>query len=549
MPVVLVPDAFRLQALVEGKPYATIHRMNHPSICVASHHDSVAALVSDAEFADLAARPPGAFLIELRLDRYADLTPEALDAVLNRFGPGKLVVTYRSVEEGGARPEVSDAERGKYLERAARRGAAFVDLELHTIQRAPEIWKVLQDARAAGSTRLVVSYHDFERVPPRSRLRDFREDAEAVGADVVKLAVTPATILESAALLELLREDRPGKPPLLALGMGEAGLWTRVLGPRFPRPAPFTFARGAGAPGTAPGQPTWRELHELYRFGALTSATRLYGVIGNPIGHSLSPRMHNAALQAAGLDAVYLPFRVDGDPLAFLQTFAEPLGLEGVSVTIPHKQAVMPGCAELDPLAISIGAVNTLVRRPNGWYGTNTDAPAAADSLEAALGGKGTLRGRKVLLLGAGGAARALAYAVHERGAEVRILNRSAEKAQELAAAVQGACVSKEDLDRADFHVDVAINTTPLGMHPHVDASPLTEAQVCRADLIFDTVYNPFRTQVLQYAERQGRKTLGGLGMFVGQGALQFALYTGRPAPLDVMEAAVREALAARKQE
>ncbi|MCZ7645391.1 MAG: shikimate dehydrogenase [Planctomycetota bacterium] len=517
-------------------------------ICVASHHESLAALREDPEFRELRERPGAGYLIELRLDRYADLTAGAFERAAREFGPERLVVTYRSPEEGGARERVSDAERGGYLEQAAGLGAAFVDLELHACQRSPALLEGLKRARGTGGTKLIVSSHDFEAVPPYSRLHDLRLDAEEFEPDLVKFAVTPATIHETEPLLRLMRDASGAfRLPLLALGMGEAGLWTRVLGPRFPNPAPFTFARGEGAPGTAPGQPTWRELEALYRFGALGPDTRVLGVIGNPIGHSLSPRMHNAAFAGAGLDAVYLPFLVEGDPAAFLRVFAEGLGLAGVSVTIPHKEAILGACAEVEPLAAQIGAANTLIRRPDGsWAGSNTDADAAVGSLEEAMGGSGTLKGRKVLVLGAGGAARALAFACKSRGAEVFLHNRTAGKAENLAAAVGASCVQTSDLDRADFKVDVVVNATPVGMYPQVDQSPLTDSQIVKADLHFDTVYNPLRTKLLQRAEALGRRTLGGLAMFVGQGARQFELFTGRPAPRDLMERVVCEALQAR---
>jgi shikimate dehydrogenase len=256
--------------------------------------------------------------------------------------------------------------------------------------------------------------------------------------------------------------------------------------------------------------------------------------------------MHNAALAALDLDGVFLPFRVDGDPAAFAREIAPKLGVRGLSVTIPHKETVIAAAAEIDPLARQIGAVNTLVARGGGWFATNTDAHAAARSFEEAAGGEGALKGKTVLVLGAGGAARAVAFGIKARGAEVWLHNRTESRAEKLAQDVGARVVKREKISRQPEALLGVINTTSVGMHPNVDAAPLAAAEIPQGSLVFDTVYNPLRTKLLELAEGRGCRTLNGLKMFVRQGAEQFRLFTGRRAPVEVMEQVVLQALAKR---
>ena len=491
-------------------------------ICVASHHDSISALLADPEFCSLAERD--GFLIELRLDYYVDLNFSSLDRALKVFAPN-VVATYRHSAEGGKKSGVSDAERLSYLQHAADHGAKYIDIELRTPK----------GNFRKGQATLIASFHDFEQVPsilPELKSSDADGDAPA---DILKIAVRPRTTLESASLLRYLREHTDGHAHIV-LGMGEAGLWTRIVGPLFG--APFTYARGVNAAGTAPGQLTWRELDELYRFRSIKPGWPVYGVIGNPIAHSLSPLMHNTALRELNLDGVYIPFKVEGDPLEFVKAFA-PLGLRGLSITIPHKEANWSTLAEMDPIAEKIGAVNTLALRPNGtWWATNTDAAAAADSL---LSATGSLDKKTVVIIGAGGAARAAAFGIRMHGAEILVLNRTRERAEALAKAVDGKPCTHAELGAR--RIDALVNTTPLGMHPNVDISPLDENQIPAGSIVFDTVYNPLRTKLLKLAHEKGCKTIEGVNMFIAQGLRQFALWTGKTAPRAVLEAEVLRAL------
>lgn len=528
-------------------------------ICVAVGRRAAAELEADAEPRALAARP--GFLVELRLDLLSGLDGPALDRLLARF-PGKSIVTCRRPDEGGGREDLSDDERLGFLTRAVRHGAkngpAAVDCELRSRDRLPELRRALDSRPPADRPLLVLSFHDFQGVP--ANLETVRRNAEALGADVVKLAVTPATACAARPLLEMLSSPAaPGRRrPLIALAMGEAGLWTRLLAPRFG--APWTYARLAGnagdagdaydaddaATGTAPGQPTYRELETLYRFFEQRPEWPVYGVLGNPVGHSLSPLLHNTALRETGLPGVYVPFLLEDDPVSFVRDFGDGLGLRGLSVTIPHKERVREACAELSAAVRECGAANTLTRREDGsWAAENTDATAAVDALEEKLGGAGALRGRTILLLGAGGAGKAAAFGIRERGGELLIRNRTRRRAEELAAKFGGEVVEYGALPAvpAGRGVAAVVNTTPLGMYPKTDASPLTAAQIPAGAVVFDTIYNPLQTKLLKLAAEKGCPTLDGTAMFVAQGARQFELWTGQAAPRSKSAAVVRNEL------
>jgi 3-dehydroquinate dehydratase/shikimate dehydrogenase len=495
-------------------------------ICVASHHHSVAELLEDREFRTLAGRD--GFLVELRLDHYKDLSEASLAQALAVFAPN-TVATYRHPAEGGRRPGVEDAERLRFLQLAADHGVKYVDIEARTPRGGFD----------KKNAKLILSHHDFASVPAFDVLvRQCKTMSAEPGVDIVKIACFPEKILESVPILKLLQIMHT--KPLVALGMGEAGFWTRVAGPLFG--SPLTYARGESAPGTAPGQPTWRELDEIYRYREIRPGWPVYGVIGNPIAHSLSPLLHNTALKTLRLNGVYLPFKVDGDPTAFIKAFV-PLGLKALSVTLPHKEAVRASCSEVHGLAESIGAVNTLLLREDGWWGTNTDAFAAADALEAVTG---SVYDKKVLILGAGGAAKAVAFGLKTRGAEIHIANRTIEHAVTLSSTVGGKVLHYSEITR-DHDFLAIINTTSIGMHPDAHNTPLQKDQISPRAIVFDTVYNPLRTKFLDMASELGCRTLEGVTMFIRQGAAQFELYTGQKPPQDVVEAVVLKELRKRQ--
>ncbi len=318
-----------------------------------------------------------------------------------------------------------------------------------------------------------------------------------------------------------------GRRNVIAVPMGEIGLPARVLALKHGS----ALAYAAVGEKTAPGQLTLEEMKHLYRADKLDRRSRVYGVIGNPVAHSLSPLLHNTGFIARRMNDVYLPFLVP-DLRDFLRAVA-PLRIHGFSVTLPHKQAVLRHLDDCDPLAAAIGAVNTVVVRGNGTlYGYNTDYVGVLRALQQRV----ALRGSRVLIYGAGGAARAVAFALAQAGAIVNICARRAAEARRLARAAGGQAIERRHLRREFF--DAIVNATPIGMHPRTALSPLNANELnCR--LLFDSIYRPLQTRLLQLAERRGIATISGIEMFIAQGAAQWEIWTGLRAPEKQMRAAV----------
>ena len=312
--------------------------------------------------------------------------------------------------------------------------------------------------------------------------------------------------------------------------MGEEGLPARILALR----AGSALAYAPVEKTTAPGQVSLEEMKRLYRAGKLNVRTQVFGVVGNPIGHSLSPRMQNAAFVSCKMNAVFLPFLVR-ELRDFLNAI-DPLGVRGFSVTIPYKQQIMRHLDECDPLAAEIGAVNTVKLRRGELHGYNTDYFGVLSALKARI----PLPGSRVLILGSGGAARAVAFALARNGATVYICSRRPERAKSLARAVGGESIPRAPLRREKF--DLIVNATPVGMFPDTNASPL-EAFELNCHLLFDIIYRPLKTKLMQLAGRRGIETVSGLEMFLAQGMAQFEIWTGKSAPEAVMRSAILDAL------
>ncbi|MCX5649018.1 MAG: shikimate dehydrogenase [Planctomycetota bacterium] len=524
--------------------------------------------------------PKSEISVELRLD--AIQTPD-LARLLAR-PPCPLIATCRPKREGGLY-DGPEQPRLELLREAARLGADYIDVEHDAFQALGPV----------APAKRIVSYHNFKETPPD--LDAIHARLARLGADVVKIAVTANHILDTVPVLRLLRAART---PTIALSMGERGLLTRILAPKFgafltyasfdsqegsPPPAPVCHGRPCPAvppPGSppparrstpgdesrrsrdespgrpqseaGPGQLSLSEMLDLYRVHRIGRATRVFGVIADPVAHSLSPRIHNAAFASLGLDAVYLPFWVEGDPAAFVRAFRE-FGFDGYSVTIPHKQKVMEAMDEISPLARRVGAMNTVVRRPDGsLFGTNTDISAGLASIEAVVG-KGWLLGKRALLLGAGGLGRALAFALADAGTILTITDLDITRSESLAREVGSVAVQSairnftrrslgEGGPKSAMAFDVVLNCSPVGMHPDVDASPVP-AEMLRKDMVvYDAVYNPAETKLLRDARAAGCRTVAGIDHFVRQAVEQFELWTGQSAPVQMMRETVLSALA-----
>ncbi|HEX8722549.1 MAG TPA: shikimate dehydrogenase, partial [Pyrinomonadaceae bacterium] len=361
-------------------------------------------------------------------------------------------------------------------------------------------------------------------------------------ARLLKMAVRANSIADCVEVMRLIERGRRGGREVIAVSMGEAGLLTRVLAPAFG--AFLTYGSLDAAQATAPGQLSARDLRDLYRVHTLNPRTLVTGLVGSPVGHSLSPHMHNAAFAALGLDAVYLPLEV-ADFAGFVRRMADPRtrelewNLRGLSVTAPHKQAVMRHLDRVAPNAARIGAVNTVVfGEGGGLEGFNTDAEASV----APLAGLVELRGARVAVIGAGGAARALLWALGERRARATVFARDAERGRRLAEEFGVGSAPLEGAHFGDF--DVVANATPLGTRGTREAeTPAAAGQLRGARLAYDLVYNPAETRFLREAREAGCRTAGGLAMLVAQAEEQFRLWTGQSPPPGVVRAAAERKL------
>jgi len=333
--------------------------------------------------------------------------------------------------------------------------------------------------------------------------------------------------------------------------MGQAGRISRVLAAKLGMFLSFSCLSLAES--SAPGQISVDHLRGLYRWDRIGPKTSVYGVVGFPVGHSLSPAIHNAAFESIGFDGLYLPLLVETAYehfAAFMDGFlTRPwLDLHGLSVTIPHKENALRYLRRhdgiIDPGAQRVGCVNTIVISPQGALaGYNTDLDGALDALTAGMGiSRPELADREVAVLGAGGAARALVAGLTDLGARVSIYNRTAERAQRLAAEFGATAVELSELPRASARI--IINCTSLGMHPNIEDSPFPSASLSSDMIVFDTVYNPLRTRLLTEAVAAGARTISGADMLINQAAQQFYLWTGQPAPVHIMFQALKRLLA-----
>lgn len=482
----------------------------------------------------------GVDVVELRLDFLSEHF-EVAELVSRCASRGvRSIATYRPTWEGGQYDGDEDA-RLQVLVEASRSGASYVDLEYKLGEE-----RLLSLKREVGCG-VIVSDHDYERTGSWEDLNRLVSSMRDRGADVAKVATTARSTSDAFRMLQLARQESGEGRPTIALAMGEAGLPSRLLAPKYG--AFLTFGALVAGKESAPGQPSLRDMTQVYRLRDQDSETRVFGVIGDPIKHSMSPVIHNAAFGSIGENAVYLPFLVE-DAEDFMQTFRAH-DFSGCSVTIPHKERVGAHCDVVDEVAASIGAVNTVVSSGEGVLSaSNTDWSAAISAIEEGLGGPGTLEGRRVCILGSGGTARALAFGAIARGASsVAIANRTLSKADALAAELgddRVRAMSLGDLEGSHDSGGVLINTTSVGMSGENEGrSPVTGEVVSRFDLVFDAIYNPLETELLREASARGKATVSGVEMFIGQAEEQFRLFTGGKAdpPVGLMREVVMSRL------
>ena len=483
-----------------------------PKVCVAVTGRDANEMVEKAE----AAVRDNPF-VEFRLD-YLSRPALALPKIKKfaEFHPHVVAIATCRRAANGGKFRGSLASQLQILAKAADSGCQLIDVELQSALRAkPEQMKRLR-TRAA----LILSYHDFRST---KRLEETLSKMVAVPADFYKLVTMATTLSDNVAMMKFL-EKHGDRHSIIGLCMGEQGIISRVLGVR--AGSVFTFAAANPGEETGPGQVTAQELRNTYRIDQVDAATRVYGVAGDPVAHSLSPVIMNTALRRENVNGVYLALHAK--TLSDLLGCVREIPIHGISVTMPYKEAIQRYLDNTDSHTAKIGACNTVVRAQDGkLYGFNTDTSGVVRPLDQRI----ALQGAKVLVLGAGGAARAAVFGLKERGCEVYILNRSLRPAQKLARSARARLAKRADLKKMAF--DVIVNATPVGMG-HSKESPLNEKEI-NARYVFEMIYDPPETRLVKLARERGAEIIPGIEMLVHQAARQFEIWTGKPAPWDEM--------------
>jgi 3-dehydroquinate dehydratase/shikimate dehydrogenase len=473
----------------------------------------------------------GARLVELRLD-YINGEVNVKRLVADR--PCPVLITCRRPADGGKFPG-SEEQRLLLLRTAITEGVEYVDLDYDIAGTIPRF----------GQTKRIVSMHDFRKTP--ENLEEIHGRLCGLDPDIVKIAVMANHPHDNLRVLNLIRQS---KAPTIGICMGDIGIPSRILAGKFG--APITYATFHHERALAPGQLTFQQMTEVYNYEKIDAETEVYGVVADPIAHSLSPLIHNAAFQHYGMNKVYIPFRVPREDLSRFIDEAPQFGIRGLSVTIPHKEEVIKKLTEVETAVRGIGAANTVVFQDQKRLGYNTDHQAAMNSLEDVLSGdtfqeKGdnSLHGKTALVLGAGGVGKAIVYGLCRRGVQVVVSDGVLRQAATLAKNFNCRCV--EWSARHTVSTDLLFNCTPVGMHPNVDETPFDKHHLRPSMIVFDAVYNPENTLLVKEARGRNCTVITGIDMFVRQACLQFKIYTGRDGPAEVMRETIRRAIGAAK--
>ena len=495
---------------------------------------------------------PAEDAIELRMDLIADGELPRLIACARRIsGRVRIIVTCRRREEALPPASLEHTERRKniprtmkmrLLKQAIELGADYVDIELAEGEKSiSELRRFCE--KNGNRTRLIVSWHDIEKTPSLKELKAIFNACADAGADVVKIVPYARRLGDNIRVLNLIDYAKGRHRKIISMCMGELGQVSRIIAPLWGSYLAFAVLPGGGK--SAPGQlsvKAMKEFRQLLRrqqpfpqAWLLPPGAMNFILVGNPVRQSLSPVMHNTALEALKIEGHYSAFCVM-DPAAAVAGI-RGMNIRGASVTIPFKTAVMDFLDEIDPDAAAVGAVNTIVNECGRLSGYNTDWWG----LTRALKDKTKIAGKTFVVLGAGGTARSAVYGIKKEGGRPVIVNRTADKGKELAAMFDCPFYTLESLGGIKAHG--LINTTSVGMYPQADQSPVAPELLTDYRVVMDVIYNPLCTRLLQDAAAAGADIVSGAEMFVYQGAQQLKLWTGRQAPLELMRKTVYERL------
>jgi 3-dehydroquinate dehydratase/shikimate dehydrogenase len=508
---------------------------------------SISANDQDSFFQRLKqAQSQGAEAIEVRIDALDNPEAETVVNLLHAVKKAKLpvIVTCRDVSEGGIKAIEFSHKLGLY-KKAIEAEADYIDIEYRTFKH-PDVHSVIKAALESAPTKLILSAHNFEG--PFEDIEILYESILNIFPQAIpKIVFQARHITDCFAAFDLLQN---AESPLITFCMGEAGQISRVLAKKLG--AEISYASIDSDSATAPGQLTVEQMKKVYRWDEIDREMEIFGVIGNPVGHSLSPLLFNACFAQDAVNAVYLPFLTEGESIEFallmdLLRRSSKLGFGGFSVTIPHKTSALDYAKQqgeyIEPLAVVIGSVNTLKIGFNGLISAyNTDYAGAMDALTHVIGeDKHRLHKTSIAVVGAGGAARAVVAGLMDAGARVTIYNRTLHRAQALAREFKCRAEELDQLIQTD--AEILINCTSIGMYPQTAACPVPDGVIRKDMTVFDTIYNPLETVLLQRAKAAGARTVSGAEMFVRQAMAQYKIFIGRQPDEELMRRVVLEKL------
>ncbi|MDP1603623.1 MAG: shikimate dehydrogenase [Legionella sp.] len=463
--------------------------------------------------------------IELRLDYFDELDLAAISLLKNSC-PVPIIFTLRKSAQGGLFCQAENM-RLEMLEKLAVLKPDFIDLEYDV---APEFAKKLK--KIHPSLKLIRSYHDFQQTP--TNLNELFTTLRDDNFSIYKIVTFAHSTLDCLRMLNFVNQIEPSIK-LAGFCMGEAGAPSRVLGPIVGSFLHYSCINEEGQ--VAPGQLTLSTMCNLYRFRAINKETKIYALIGDPVDKSAGHFVHNRAFEFLEKNAVYVKFKVKPDELSQFFKLIKSLPFQGLSVTMPLKETVIPYLDTIHPKARMIKSVNTIVITNGKLAGYNTDAQGALDAIENTA----CVAGKTVVIIGTGGAGRAIGVEAIERHAKVVFLSRNKEKAQTLAQELQCSGYESDDISIKSINYDVLINTTPLGMSGQDETLPLPEDYLIPESLVMDTVYNPVHTVLLKKAKALNCTRVFGYDMFLNQAVLQLQLWFENLTNLQEIKVVYRE--------
>lgn len=487
----------------------------------------LAAVIAEEKFEDAVnslRKAKDADLIELRLDYIKNLDDKKLKILIKKCMK-PAIATARKKGEGGLFIG-NEAKRIEILKNSIKFGADYIDIE--SSSNKGSIKNLIQNKKNA---KVIVSYHNFKETP--DNVKDPYSNIKNLEPDLIKIVTRANSVVDNFKIFDLLKTANKEKKNIVAFCMGPFGQFSRILSLIFG--SEITYAFVDKGKGSASGQLALNELASCYRLKKINKNTKIAGLIGNPVEHSWSHIIHNLGFDKLDINAVYLKFKVD--MLKEFVDYFRKINVLGFSVTIPHKIEIVKYLDEIDIKAQEIGAVNTIVVKNKKLIGYNTDSDGAIHALKRKM----VLKGKNIVLLGAGGSTRALAYGLKAEKVNISILNRTVEKAKNLAEHFNCDYGSLKDLKNIDY--DILINTTSVGMYPEINSSLVPKDLIKKNSVVFDIVFNPFKTKLLKEAENKGCTIIPGFEMLIYGAMLQFKLWTDKNAPEKAMRKKIMEHL------